>query len=107
MELSDGFHQQRAVAEALCALDAAREDDDIEITIGHLDQRRIRQQFDAARADDGQAAVAGDAGGGYLHSAADQQVDSGDRFGLSSLPWARQISADALIFILLTLDQFK
>ncbi len=82
MKLADGFHQQRAVAKALRSLEAAREDDNIEIAIGHLDQRSIRQQLDAARADDGQAAVAGDAGGGHLHPAADQQVDSGDRFGL-------------------------
>ena len=72
MKLADRFHQQRAVAEILRAFYPTGKDDNVIIAVGDLYQRRIRQQLDASRADDSQAAIAGDAGRGDLHAAADQ-----------------------------------
>ena len=72
MKLAYRFNQQRAVAKVLRAFNAAGQNKDIEISVGHFHQRRIGQQLNAARADDGQAAIAGDAGGGDLYAAANE-----------------------------------
>ena len=72
MELTYCFNQQRAVAKALRTLNAAGQNKDIEVAIGHFDQRRIGQQLNAARADNGQAAIAGNAGGRDLYSSANE-----------------------------------
>ena len=69
MKLPHRFDQQRAVAKALRALNAARQDNDIEIVVRHFHQRGVGQQLHAARAGNRQVAVAGDAGGGDLNTA--------------------------------------
>lgn len=72
VKLTHGLNQQRAVAEALSALNAAGKNDDIEVAIGDFHQWRIGQQLDAARADNRQIAIAGDAGGCDLYAAANE-----------------------------------
>ena len=48
MKLTHGLDQQRAVAKALRTLNAAGQNKDIEVAIGHFYQRRIGQQLNAA-----------------------------------------------------------
>ncbi|CSF29617.1 Uncharacterised protein [Shigella sonnei] len=82
VELFNGFNQQGTIAKTLCAFNATRQYDHVIFAISHLDQRRIRQQLHAARAGNGQVAIAGDAGSGDFDTAANQQIDSGDGFSL-------------------------
>ena len=106
MELTYCFNQQRAVAKALRTLNAAGQNKDIEIAIGHFDQRRIGQQLNAARADMVRLpSLATLAVVTFTPPRTSKSMVV--TASVSSLPGARQISADALIFILLTLYQFK
>ena len=106
MHLPHLFHQQRAVAETFCAFQAAGQHDGVERLIDDRHQRRVGQQFDAARTDDSQLAVAGNAGGSDFTPARTSR-SMVVTASVSSLPGARQTSADTLIFIFLSFNQFK
>lgn len=92
MKLFNGFNQQRAVAKTFCAFNTAGQHDNVVIAVGDFNQRCIRQQLDAARADNRQVAIAGYAGGCYRippRTSRSIVVTA----SVSSLPGARHTSA--------------